>query len=166
MYEFRLVNQGLSRKLQPNNRVNNNDVKIMFYAKNINEKEADLANVGSVENIGYQKSKKTAFVIHGWTNSYRSDISQSIKTAYLSSSDINVFLVDWSRLSKLDYLTARGSVGGVGRVLASFISGMVNDNLLDLDNVVIVGHSLGAHIAGCTGKKINGKVNTIVGKII
>lgn len=39
----------------------------------------------------YDPSKDTKIVIHGWKNTYKSSVGQSIKNAYLSREDYNVF---------------------------------------------------------------------------
>lgn len=169
MDETRSLDQEHIKKLLANAsniHIGKTDLKIMLFNKNVNGTEVDLSNATSIEQSGYTKSKTTVFIIHGWMDSYQSPMAQTVKDAYLASSDLNIFVVDWSKLSKKEYLAARISVIYVGRVLSSLISGMVRNNLLNLENVVMVGHSLGAHIAGCAGKNLNGKTNIIVGKIL
>jgi pancreatic triacylglycerol lipase len=61
-------------------------------------------------------------------------------------------------------VTARNRVPLVAGVLARLID-FLNDNQFTRTNeVIIAGHSLGAHIAGITGKRVtSGRINTIFG---
>ena len=47
-----------------------------------------------------------------------------------------------------------------GKIIADLINLMVDNNFVKVDDIVIVGYSLGAHAAGFAGKNIkNGKIN-------
>lgn len=54
----------------------------------------------------------------------------------------------------------------VGRSVANFIKLTVQKFKVNLKKVRLVGFSLGAHIAGFAGKSLNGKVASIIGKIV
>lgn len=43
----------------------------------------------------YDPSKDTKILIHGWKNNLKSNVGQSIKDAYLSEVDYNVFGKFW-----------------------------------------------------------------------
>ena len=59
---------------------------------------------------------------------------------------------------------SRFRVEPVSKVVANFVNILISNQLATYDNIAIAGHSLGAHIAGLTGKKIvGGKVKTIIG---
>lgn len=74
-----------------------------------------------------------------------------------------MFVVDWEVIANMNYLTAHATVDAVGEYLAMFISLMVEKYSLQLWNVKIVGHSLGAHVAGFAGSILFSQVGTIVG---
>lgn len=62
--------------------------------------------------------------------------------------------VDWSvGAGTINYITARNRVGLVADVLSNFLNFLVNNGFTDMSRVSIAGHSLGAHIAGLTGKR-------------
>lgn len=86
------------------------------------------------------------------------------REAYLSRGEFNVISVDWSLGAKDNYLFVRMNVPSVGAVVASFIDFLHENARLRLSDVTIIGHSLGAHVAGTAGKRItNGTIGNIVG---
>jgi pancreatic triacylglycerol lipase len=80
----------------------------------------------------------------------------------MNRGSFNVIVVDWGAGAKtLNYIAARNRVSNVGTVVAQFI-----DFLATSCGVVIsiVGHGLGAHVAGMAGKQTtSGQVHTIFG---
>jgi pimeloyl-ACP methyl ester carboxylesterase len=52
----------------------------------------------------------------------------------------------------------------VAEYLATFIE-YLQINGLSLDQTDIVGYSLGCHLAGLTGEKLNGQIKRIIGNI-
>ena len=83
--------------------------------------------------------------------------------AILDNDDQNLFLVDWGAGAKTTwYNLARYRVENVAQVVSELITFLVEDAALKLENVTLIGFSLGAHIVGLTGKKLKGKVRKIV----
>lgn len=83
-------------------------------------------------------------------NSDESLIKQFSET-YLTKSkhQINFLAVNWLKGSTtVNYFSARNRVKSVAEHLAKLINLMTNKYMLKLDTFTIVGHSLGAHIAG------------------
>lgn len=77
-------------------------------------------------------------------------------SAYLQTSDFNVIGVDWSVLCDVEYIAAMRGVQLAGEALASFIKWLYTMGI-PMNNVHIVGHSLGAHVAGVAGDKFKDK---------
>lgn len=111
----------------------------------------------------YDPKKPNFFVIHGWTNDYRSPVNTLIKDAILAKSDMNVFVVDWSGPAKGLYSIAKGAVPQVGKFIGEFVKKMINMFGILPSDIKMAGHSLGAHIAGCAGAEIGQKIDYIVG---
>lgn len=139
-------------------------IKIFFYSKKTKSgKEVSIKNAQQVKQTDYSPSKNTIFITHGWVNNHQAPMCVKVREAYLAAGDVNVFVVDWSRIAFAEYVLARNQVKQIGKIIAGFISSMVSDKLLSLDKTTFVGHSLGAHIAGTTGKALNKELGTIIG---
>lgn len=94
-----------------------------------------------------RKEWKTIIYIHGWRSS--DNFIDELKTAYLALDDqnINLIKVDWKKGSwNPTYFPSAKRVSSVGKTVAKFIE--FNREHIDLDKLIIIGHSLGAHVAG------------------
>lgn len=81
-----------------------------------------------------------------------------IRRAYLALGNFNVIVVDWSAGAEtINYIAARNRVAPVGAVLAQLVQ-MISRQYPAVSprDITIVGHSLGAHIAGFAGKNLVG----------
>uniref|UniRef100_A0A182N1V2 Lipase domain-containing protein n=1 Tax=Anopheles dirus TaxID=7168 RepID=A0A182N1V2_9DIPT len=97
-------------------------------------------------------------LIHGW-NADRHHISITpIRTAYLVQDAHNLVVVDWSPVATLLYPTARELVLPVGNRIGSIVAHFVGRLGIDNKQVHVIGHSLGAHIAGVVGRFFGGKL--------
>ena len=75
--------------------------------------------------------------------------------------------MDWGNLCKAPfYIEARNHVSGVGKIVAKLIESLAEDGGLQLEDLTLIGHSLGAHVAGNAGKnlRLDGKIGRIAGK--
>lgn len=104
------------------------------------------------------------FIIHGWKSNSNTEAILNIKNAYLSTGDFNIFTVNWEEIAKNNYyFSSAEQTKDVGGAIAEMIDELVNRGS-DLSRIHIIGHSLGAHIAGFAGKFISsGKVGRITG---
>ncbi len=100
---------------------------------------------------------------------------QTLKNAFLQTNlSINIIIVNWGPLSTplppeetawLYYLVPP-NVPIVAKRLAQFIIFLWKTNFIKkLRDVYIIGHSLGAHVAGLAGREIYLKTNTKIGRI-
>lgn len=72
-----------------------------------------------------------------------------------------VCLVDWRRLAAFDYVTAAlKHTQTVGLYMAKLIGSLPSSRA---KGISIVGHSLGAHVAGYCGNALNGSIRLIYG---
>lgn len=77
--------------------------------------------------------------------------------------DINVCAIDWTRPAYYEYdAAANRFTYEVGQYIADIFKKWN----LNLDLVSLVGHSMGAQVAGHAGKLLNGKLGKIFGKLI
>lgn len=87
-----------------------------------------------------------------------------VREAYFEKGNFNVIVVDWALGADTTLLvTARNRVGAVGGALAQLIN-MLTTVGFDIANLNIIGHNLGAHVAGFAGKNYPG--TTQVGAIV
>lgn len=118
----------------------------------------DDANISEKLNI----SLPVAFIIHGWFDSAHRTWVKSIVSEFLENIETNVVAVDWNRLALQEYTLAADSTKDVGLHIGAFIK-KLNQLGVPLSNITIVGHSMGAHIAGFAGAHLNGKIGRIFG---
>lgn len=84
--------------------------------------------------------------------------------AYLTYTDSNVIIVDWSSYSmSINYIDVTYDVKRVGERVKQFISWLYANGLRAVD-LTLIGHSLGAHVMGMAGYMLTPKVNNIVGE--
>lgn len=105
-------------------------------------------------------------MIHGWNGDRTSRINRVLRNAYHQHSNpFNVIVVDWGAGAKTsNYVSARNVVPLVGQFVGRFINYMHVFGDLQLNTTGIIGHSLGAHVAGLAGKTIErGQLESIVG---
>lgn len=78
-----------------------------------------------------------------------------------------VLFIDWSEGSRsINYVGAANRVPTVGAFVASQLDFMHENGFLQWNRVGLIGFSLGAHMAGLTGKNVRrGRINHIVGLV-
>ncbi|KAJ8943952.1 hypothetical protein NQ318_013532 [Aromia moschata] len=141
------------------------DVNLYFYSKS-NPNEPVVLNVLDVNKViktKFNSSKECLFIVHGWLNNYSSPVNVMIKGAVLEKYDVNVFVVDWSAISKNGYIECVANIERIGKFIGHFINNLSKKYNYPLSKIKMVGHSLGAHIAGVAGKTTNGQLKYIIG---
>lgn len=110
----------------------------------------------------FSNDSPTKVLIHGYIASrYHSSIAP-IKNAYLAVGGFNVIIADWSQASYQKYKTSRLLTTQVALRISEILRNFFARNNVDYNYVHIIGHSLGAHIAGNVGRFLNGKVGRYV----
>lgn len=77
--------------------------------------------------------------------------------------DVNIIVLDWRRLSLSNYYTAARGVPDVGRGLGQFIDFLIRTGGGNLNNVHLIGFSLGGHLVGNAGRFLRGRVARVTG---
>ncbi|XP_030753741.1 pancreatic lipase-related protein 2-like [Sitophilus oryzae] len=112
---------------------------------------------------GFNISNPTKIITHGFLSGIQFEVFTLIKDAYLNVSDYNVIGLDWSVLCRTEYVSAIRGARTAGDDLGEFIKWLVL-NGVSLDDIHLIGHSLGAHVVGVGGSKVkDGKVGRITG---
>ena len=118
-------------------------------------------------NIPLRSNRPIIFLIHGFTSEANSTNNYDLARALLEKEDVNVCSVDWrdgacsTGLSLTDlaaYESAVKNVPTVGEYLAEFTAKLVREYKALVSRIKVIGHSLGAHVAGFAGKYIHKKL--------
>lgn len=140
---------------------------VLFTRRNPTAGQRLARTVASINNSQWSNGAGgTRFIIHGWNNNHQSSVNTDLTRAFLAAADHNVVCVDWGvGANNPNYITSRNHVGAVGTQVASFIDFLHQNGFLAAFNRLnIAGHSLGAHIAGITGKRLTrGRAQAIFG---
>lgn len=77
---------------------------------------------------------------------------------------MNVICVDWSYFAKRTYSEAVDNTWFVGVFLGKFIQWLVYATGLSIEDIHLIGHSLGSHVAGVAGSQMkSGFIEKITG---
>uniref|UniRef100_A0A0A9YXP6 Lipase member H n=1 Tax=Lygus hesperus TaxID=30085 RepID=A0A0A9YXP6_LYGHE len=123
----------------------------------------------SLRSSFYDPRKNTTVLIHGFAVDSSSDSVQEIKNKLLEYHDMNVVGVDYGSLMDHWWYNVCSPCGmavvvlqapKVGLFVGELVSFLVDSGQLP-ETVHIVGHSLGAHVAGFAGKYLNGLDRTV-----
>jgi len=122
----------------------------------------------SIRGSHFHIERPTKFVIHGWKGSYKDAMNKWITSAWLSRGDFNLIVVDWAGSRTENYVSAAKAVESAGFKVGEMIEHLHRNFDMPVKNLEIIGHSLGAHVAGFAGKRVaellnSEKVHAIVG---
>ncbi|KAF6210636.1 hypothetical protein GE061_013743 [Apolygus lucorum] len=114
----------------------------------------------------FDATKKTFIVIHGYTTDYTAESAQGPKQEYLTYNDVNVITPDYGSINYdppfLFFYTAAKSYK-IGRFIGQLVVFLIEQGA-DPDKIHIIGHSLGAHIAGFAAKYAKSK-GMLIGRV-
>ncbi|XP_028140195.2 phospholipase A1-like [Diabrotica virgifera virgifera] len=112
----------------------------------------------------YLKKTEIKFVTHGWLSRGTAETCVEIKNAFLEKYDINVFVVDWSSITdNILYSVPAQGAPCIGEEYAKFINDLIEKFNVNPKDIHLIGHSLGAHVSGFAGRKVNKKISRITG---
>lgn len=125
-------------------------IKFLLYTRESSQ-DGERMNVTSIK---FNPRLPTKILVHGFLTFGRKKWLMEIKDALLQVSDLNVISIDWSKGNGLPYAQAVANSQLVGRQLGYFISDLVSERGVRTQDVHIIGHGLGAHVAGYAGQII------------
>ncbi|XP_037037164.1 phospholipase A1 member A-like [Bradysia coprophila] len=109
----------------------------------------------------FDVNRNTVLYIHGYIESSKSPTVQKIIDAYMERATYNVLILDWATLADGLYPTAVRKSSDLGPTIADIFLDLF-DNGLPHAKLHIVGHSLGAHLAGQIGRTITEKSDGLI----
>lgn len=129
--------------------------QVSFFVFNKNDQNSTAVLMSQSETItsatDFDLSLPTVVIVHGWHDVYNTSFIEEAGRKYISLSNVNVISVNWDETAKLTYLEAHAAVSEIGKYLGQFLQNISATYDYSLNKVTIVGHSLGAHIAGFAG---------------
>ncbi|XP_060093077.1 lipoprotein lipase [Heteronotia binoei] len=113
----------------------------------------------------FNHTSKTFVVIHGWNviGLFENWVPKLVKALYKREPDSNVIIVDWLDRASQHYTIAASNTEVVGKDVGAFVNWIEEQFDYSLNNVHLLGYSLGAHVAGIAGKLANKKISRITG---
>lgn len=112
---------------------------------------------------GFNPSLPTRITIHGWNGGPTSGVNTAVRESLFNTGRFNVIQVDWSAgAGTVNYVSARNRVGPTGVVVANLLRLISAQTGADYRLMSVIGHSLGAHVAGFVGKNLNRQLGSIV----
>ncbi|KAK9889978.1 hypothetical protein WA026_008789 [Henosepilachna vigintioctopunctata] len=142
------------------------DLNLYLYTRENRKTPLHITNndVESVVSSGiFNPNKRIISITHGWNNDHKSECNTELLDAILDTHDVNVLVTDWGSIAHEFYIPAEQAVPDIGRFLGDFINQLVSKYGLSYKQVTLIGHSLGAHVAGAAGAIAKEKVSLIIG---
>lgn len=141
------------------------DTRFFLYTKS-SPKEChsiDVSEPDEIKSSPLNPSHRTVFIVHGFFDSrFYGKWMEIVKDDMLLNNDYNVIIVDWSKGNGGPYTQATANTRVVGAEIALMIETLQKLKDVSPMDCHIIGHSLGAHIAGYAGERLN-KLGRITG---
>ncbi|XP_070183854.1 pancreatic triacylglycerol lipase-like [Littorina saxatilis] len=103
----------------------------------------------------FRANRPTKFLVHGFIdNTLLGSWMQKMTKEFLTHGDYNVVIVDWGFGSLALYGQATANTRVVGAMIAQLITFMQTTTGAKPEDMHIIGHSLGSHVAGYAGEKL------------
>lgn len=141
-----------------------NDVVFTLFTRRNTAPQRITFDMNTVRNSQWAAASGARFIIHGWNSNANTAMNTFIRQSLLTRANHNVVVVDWGAGAQTpNYAAARGRVGDVGAAVANMMNLLVSNGLSGWARINVIGHSLGAHAAGHTGKRTSGRIQAIFG---
>lgn len=132
----------------------------------LKKKEFLSADNSSISNSSFNPLRKVKFIIHGFIQNGQTSWVKKMALELLKKEAMNVIVVDWGLGSSVLnlYDVAAGNTRLVGVQVAHLIDVLNRKFHVPLKKFHIIGHSLGAQVAGFAGEKLR-KGGKVIGRI-
>lgn len=126
----------------------------------------NMSDPSMIISTNFNAKNPIKILVHDWLGSFyeKEYFCSHIMKTYLRAERCNVICVDWKQLTyDLFYASAKINVKYIGYDIAKVLNILTNNMKLGSENIHLIGHGMGAHIVGYTGKKLNGQIPRITG---
>ncbi|GJQ82249.1 hypothetical protein Trydic_g19449 [Trypoxylus dichotomus] len=165
-YDYHESDTGIKVRTKPKGNCHNccktspKDIRLKLFSKTRPEKPLLLPQVRKKTTFYKSLNNATNIVIyiHGFAEIPEMGGPNNMKNAYLSRNEnYAVVIVDWSELNSFPYYNeAIANVKRVSKTLTKFLESYIEDGVIDIVKVHVIGFGLGAHVAGFIGKYLRG----------
>uniref|UniRef100_A0A131YIZ1 Triacylglycerol lipase n=1 Tax=Rhipicephalus appendiculatus TaxID=34631 RepID=A0A131YIZ1_RHIAP len=137
------------------------DTRFIFYSRE-NTMRGELLKWSSTQeevarSATFKASRPTKVLVHGWVDTlFFGAWLRKMTKAFLMVGDCNVIIVDWQGGNALPYTQATANSRVVGAEIALLVNKLEKAFGAKRDTFHILGHSLGAHVAGYAGERLPG----------
>ncbi|XP_054710964.1 pancreatic lipase-related protein 2-like [Uloborus diversus] len=110
----------------------------------------------SIKKSTFEPTSLTRVIIHGLNDNLAvNSWFQRLKDVFLDRADENVIIVDWSGSNRFPYTVSVANTRLVGAQIAELIHFLYKSEGASPESFHLVGHSLGAHVAGYVGERLH-----------
>uniref|UniRef100_A0A3B3VCU9 Lipase, member Ia n=1 Tax=Poecilia latipinna TaxID=48699 RepID=A0A3B3VCU9_9TELE len=137
-------------------------IKLLLYTRDDVNCGVVLSHTKLAEHPEFNMSNPTTFIIHGFRPTGSPPLWLSNFTKWLlDRQDMNVVVVDWNHgAANINYFKVVEKTYEVADNLTAFIN-IMQDHGASLSSIHLIGVSLGAHISGFVGAKLNSSIGRI-----
>ncbi|XP_045101020.1 pancreatic lipase-related protein 2-like [Portunus trituberculatus] len=142
---------------QDGSRASLEDVRFLLWtSNNAGNDEYQTLKEGDLTTLGhFNGNDPTVVVVHGFGDHGDKGWAVTAKTELLKLGSYNVICVEWGRLAVSPwYPSAVNNVPKVGNLTAHLLDWLHEAAGMQAAEVQVVGHSLGAHVAGAIGQNL------------
>ncbi|CAG9765026.1 unnamed protein product [Ceutorhynchus assimilis] len=145
--------QALAKYFIFSSKISSKDIEIISYKPN---NKNETTNLSSTKDISLSADEKIVIIVHGFQSQATADWVKSLASAYHNIGIKNTLAINWQKIAKQFYSTAAEATKMVGEMVGEWLfDNILQQNSSKLENIHLVGHSLGAHVAGFIAKKIS-----------
>ncbi|KAK6188484.1 hypothetical protein SNE40_004650 [Patella caerulea] len=108
----------------------------------------------TISNSNYNPSIPTKILVHGFLSNGHQEYMIQLTKTFLEIDDMNIIVVDWSDGAHKFYPKAVANTRLVGAIVATFVNLVKNSYQADPASFHVIGHSLGAQVAGYIGSGV------------
>lgn len=125
-----------------------------------------MADTKTVDNAKYAKNRPFIVLIHGYTGHKDYSPNSHIRPALFQNNEYNVISIDYGPLAPEPcYVQAVHNLPVVAKCTAQLLDYMMEQQMFTLDDLHIIGFSLGGQTAGMISNYVKtGKLKRITGK--
>nr|XP_022905437.1 lipase member I-like [Onthophagus taurus] len=130
-----------------NSKIKDDEVTFYLYNTKVNNYKVNVEDNGKK----FYEKDGVKILIHGWGGDNETFWYSPMRIAYVKKG-FNVVLVDWSLEAQTNFNNAVNKIPFIAEIITQFVIEL--SKTIVIEQFHLIGHCLGAHIAGVVGKKM------------